>query len=90
MSAYGYRFEREVRAVPRWLFPEYLRKLGGQQVADGVFQGDGWQVTVRDMEPLRMGSLQLGRVWMVVETVDEETFNRFYPRLEVMLWRGGG
>ncbi len=90
MSEYGYRFEREVRAVPLWLIADYLRKLGGTQVEEGVFRGAGWQVSVRAMEPVRVRNLRLGRVWLVVEARDEALFAAFYPRLEMMLWRGGG
>lgn len=90
MSTYAYRYEREVRAVPTWLIADYLQKLGGVQVEEGVFRGDGWQVSFRKMEPFRFGSLSLGRVSLVVETLDKAVFDDFYPRLEVMLWRGGG
>ncbi len=90
MSEYTYRYEREVRAVPTWLIAEYLHKLGGKPVKEGVFRGDGWQVSVRKIEPVRVRNLSLGRVWLVIEAKDEAAFSEFYPRLELMLWRGGG
>ncbi len=90
MTDFTYRFEREVRGVPRWLLKDYLRKLGGREVGGGVFRGEGWMVEVREMAPARVGHLTLGRVWMVVCTKDKGTFDAFYPRLELMLWRGGG
>ncbi len=90
MSAFSYYFEREVRAVPLWLVREYLLKLGGQEVGEGVFRGAGWEVQVRDMPPARVGQLVIHRLQMTVRTKDRATFDAFYPRLELMLWRGGG
>ena len=90
MSAFSYHFEREVRAVPLWLVREYLLKLGGQEVGEGVFRGAGWEVQVRDMPPARVGELIIHRLWLSVKAQDQDTFDELYSRLELMLWRGGG
>ena len=90
MSAFTFRDEREVRGVPAWLVEEYLQKLGGQWVRDGVYKGDGWRVSVEPLPPEGVGSLRIGRVRLVTETRDKATFDAFFPRLHLKLLRGGG
>ena len=87
---YTYREEREVRGVSDWLIATYLEKLGATSSAPQVWEGDGWRVTIRPEPPVRVGSLHVGRVTLIMEALDEPTFEAFFKRFDVMLMRGGG
>ena len=83
------RLEREVHGVPLWLLREYLVELGGQAQGDDRVVGDGWEAHFARMEDFRIGSLAVGRAWLVIEGEDG-AIERLTPLLEMKLMRGGG
>ena len=82
-------FEFTVSGIPLWLMGEYLVELGGQQIADDMVNGQGWQARLTKVEDARIGSLRVGRMHLQVYG-DAEAVHKLRPALEKKLLRAGG
>jgi Domain of unknown function (DUF1952) len=82
-------FEFTVSGIPLWLMREYLVELGGQQVADDIVNGEGWQAHLTKVEDFQIGSLRVGRVHLHVHG-NAEALETLRPALEKKLVRAGG
>jgi hypothetical protein len=84
-----------LRGIPRWLLRRYLEDLGGRAEAEyGLSEedrlhGDGWTVTLVQIEDYRIGSLSSGQVRVTV-TGEPAAVTALLEALEPRLFRGGG
>lgn len=75
--------------VPDWLMKKYLADLGATETAAGVMTGNGWQASVQQAEPHRLGSLVVGRI--EVEFLGEpDILTGLVEKLHWKTMRGGG
>ena len=82
-------FEREIRAMPRWLLQEYLQELGGELDHDGVVRGEGWVAHLTQIEDYQIGSIRVGQVRLELHG-DANAVERIQLALEPKLLRAGG
>jgi hypothetical protein len=75
--------------IPLWLLCEYLEELGGEADGENRVIGDGWTASLSKAEPVKIGSLRIGRVRLELEG-DPDAIARLNPRLEMKTIRGGG
>jgi hypothetical protein len=75
--------------IPLWLLREYLEELGGEADGENRVIGDGWTASLSKAEPVKVGSLRIGRVRLELKG-DPDAIARFEPRLEMKTIRGGG
>ncbi len=80
---------KRIYGVPLFLMKKYLADLGGQKMADNRLNGDGWQATLRKAEPVKIGSLVVGRI-EVAFSGDEAAIAELLDELHWKTLRGGG
>ncbi len=81
----------ELRSAPLWIVESYLVKLGGEIMEpERLVRGQGWEAHLRDAEPVKLGSLVIGRGYLDIRGEDREALESLMARLGVMLMRGGG
>lgn len=80
--------ETQVHGVPLWLLRAYLEDLGGQTKADGLLIGPGWQAELRQLPPVAIGSLRVGRVELQIEGT-REALDALLPLLHHKTMRAG-
>jgi len=81
---------RVVRAVPLWLLADYLRAAGGRESpTPNTFEGDGWSVTLTQVEDFVIGSLCVGQVRLEI-VGDDGAVEKLVAALEPRLLRAGG
>lgn len=81
--------ERVVRAVPLWLMRDYLVDAGGTVVGDGRVTGNGWAVSLEQVEDFHLGSLKIGQVRFYAEG-DDAALAALMAVMEDKLVRAGG
>ena len=84
-----YTESRQIRSIPLWLLREYLEELGGTAVSETQVVGEGWTITLANMEPFVLGSLRVGQVMMEIQGEDE-AIARLNPELIKKTMRAGG
>ncbi len=75
--------------VPRFLMKDYLTVLGGREVGEDRFEGDGWQADLSQAPWRNLGSLRLGGT-TVEFSGDPAAIEALLPELEKRTQRGGG
>lgn len=75
--------------VPLGAMKGYLTDLGAAEVAENVLATEQWQAVVKKSEPVRIGSLVVGRI-EVEFSGDETTIAALLERLHWKTLRGGG
>jgi hypothetical protein len=80
-----------IYGVPLWLMTKYLIELGGITTeAKNTIAGDGWQATVREAEPARIGpTLKVGRIAVEFSGSPPDIAD-LLERLHWKTMRGGG
>lgn len=86
---YDTPFDAIVGGAPAWLMQEYFQDLGAKAGADGWYEGEGWRARATQVEPRKLGSLQVGQVHLEV-TGDPAALGPIRKKLELKLIRGGG
>lgn len=81
--------EHEMRGIPYYLLKEYLQELGGELVKENLVQGDGWSVQLEQMEPFRVGSLEVGQTRLIME-LEDRIADDFKERFFKKTLRAGG
>jgi hypothetical protein len=81
--------DEKLRGIPLWLVEDYLRAMGGRQLADGRLEGGGWTVRLSQAEDFTIGSLRVGQVRLEVWGAPEMVAP-FRAALGQRLMRGGG
>lgn len=74
---------------PLWLMKKYLIDLGAEETNGHVLVGDNWQAVVSNSEPVRVGSLVVGRIEVEL-TGDEVAIGAMLEKLHWKTLRGGG
>ncbi len=82
-------YSRDMRGIPLWLLREYLQELGGEFAAGGLITGEGWTVSLTQLEDFRVGSLTVGQVRLEIQST-EEAWGSIQAALEKKLLRAGG
>ena len=80
---------KRIYGIPLWLMKKYLTDLGGVETEENVLRGENWQATVRKAEPVRLGSLRVGRI-EVEFSGGEAAVNALLEQLHWKTLRGGG
>jgi len=81
-------FSREVTGIPLWLLRDYLVDEGG--CADGnTVVGDGWTVTLTQIDDHQVGSLRVGRLRVELDG-EPAAIAAMTAVLEKKLLRAGG
>ncbi len=80
---------KRIFGVPLWLMKDYLVDLGATETAENVMTGAGWQAVVRKNEPVRIGSLVVGRIEAEFSG-DEAALSELLEKLHWKTMRGGG
>jgi len=81
----------ELRSVPLWLAENYLVKSGGEVIQkERLVRGDGWEARLTPGEPLKLGSLRIGRHYLDISGDNEAILEQVMSQLGWMLMRGGG
>ncbi|MFN8457971.1 MAG: DUF1952 domain-containing protein [Anaerolineae bacterium] len=75
--------------VPLWQMKEYLRELGASETAANVLTTEQWQAVVSKGEPVKIGSLVVGRI-EVEFSGDETAIAVVLEKLHWKTLRGGG
>jgi hypothetical protein len=75
--------------VPAWLMKQYLSDLGATETAENVLATAQWQAVVRRSEPVKIGSLLVGRI-EVEFSGDEAALAAMLEKLHWKTLRGGG
>jgi hypothetical protein len=83
------RHEEVLCGVPLWLIEEYLMELGGQLSETHQVFGQGWQVSLFQIEDYTIGSLRVGQVKLVLEA-EEDVFEHLLAGINKKLIRAGG
>lgn len=81
--------EHVMRGIPYFLMKEYLQELGGTLIDEDTIRGDGWTVTIKKMEPFRLGSLEVGQNHLTME-LEERIADDFIERFRMKTLRAGG
>jgi hypothetical protein len=83
------RISREVRGIPLWLMHAYLVEAGGASDGANRVTGDGWEVTLTQLEDFRIGSLIVGQIRVELQGTPAG-IAQILPELEKKLLRAGG
>ena len=75
--------------IPLWLLREYLEELGGEADGENRVVGNGWTARLSKTEPVKLGSLTIGRVRLEWKG-DPDTIERLKLDLHMKTIRGGG
>lgn len=75
--------------VPAWLMKKYLTDLGATETTDNFLAADQWQAVLRQSEPVKIGSLVVGRI-EVEFSGDDLALTTMLERLHWKTLRGGG
>jgi hypothetical protein len=75
--------------IPLFLMKKYLVDLGAVEQPENIMVGPGWQATLRKAEPVRLGSLKIGRIEMELSG-EEAAMEAMQERLHLKTLRGGG
>lgn len=75
--------------IPLWLLREYLEELGGEADGENRVVGDGWTASLTEAEPVKLGSLVIGRVRLELKG-EPDAIDRLNPELHMKTIRGGG
>ena len=67
---------------------EYVSKIDDAERREGDFVGDGWELTLTPLEPMRKGFMTMKRVRFLLRGRDEAV-ERVWTALEYKLLRGG-
>ncbi len=76
-------------SVPLWMMKGYLEQLGGREVAENTYAGEGWQATLSAAPWRHIGSLRVGGTRASFSGAPE-ALEPFYVRLHQRTMRGGG
>jgi hypothetical protein len=68
---------------------KYLTDLGAAEMVENVLVAENWQATVRKSEPVKIGSLVVGRI-EVEFSGDESAIESVRQKLDWKTMRGGG
>ena len=85
-----YRYEMELRNVPRFRVLEYLVEVGGQQRGELIVEGEGWQAELHQMEPVKITVMSIRRDLLVIQGTDESAVNEVHDYMRRKTMRGGG
>lgn len=75
--------------VPLWQMKEYLVELGAKETSSNVLAAEQWQAVVSKSEPIKLGSLVVGRI-EVEFSGDETALATMLEKLHWKTLRGGG
>jgi len=75
--------------VPLWLMKKYLTDLGAVETEENVMTAEDWQALVSKAEPVRIGSLVVGRI-DVEFSGNEAALDNLLEKLHWKTMRGGG
>ena len=85
-------YSKEVRGIPLWLLRDYMLEMadeGGVAQGDNRVVGDGWTLTLTQLEDFVIGSLRVGEIRVELDG-DPDAVARVLPFLEQKLIRAGG
>jgi molybdopterin synthase sulfur carrier subunit len=80
--------ETQLHGIPLWLLREYLEDLGGVSESDILLNGPGWQAHLRQLPPVEIGSLRVGRVEVELHG-SQEALDTLRPLLHSKTMRAG-
>lgn len=80
--------ETQLHGIPLWLLREYLEDLGGIAQSDTMLKGDDWQAYLRQLPPVVIGSLRVGRVELELHG-SQEALDVLRPLLHNKTMRAG-
>jgi hypothetical protein len=83
------RREREYRCLPLWRAHETMLKLSGRSESGNSVQGAGWRAHMRDGEPIAIGTLHVGRIFIEFEG-EEPAVAEVIAALHKKALRAGG
>ena len=75
--------------IPLWQMKDYLRELGASETRLNVLAAELWQAIVRKSEPVKIGSLVVGRIEVELSG-DETALAAILEKLHWKTLRGGG
>lgn len=75
--------------IPLWQMKDYLRELGASETSPNVLAAEQWQAVVSKSEPVKLGSLVVGRI-EVEFSGDETVLAAVLEKLQWKTLRGGG
>ena len=75
--------------IPMFVMKKYLVDLGAVETEENVFAGDNWQGVLSRGEPVKVGSLKVGRIDFEI-TGDEAVLEELVEKLHWKTLRGGG
>lgn len=84
------RVERSFRGISERLAIRYLCNLGGEQVDDGVVEGNGWRARLSSDTVAVGPSLTLTEVTVVFESEDENGLEDLVETFARKAMRAGG
>lgn len=82
-------YRKDVRGIPLWLLRDYMVDEGGRAEGENKVVGDGWVLTLTQLEDFRIGSLRVGQLRVELDG-DPDAVARILPALEQKLIRAGG
>jgi len=60
---------REFRGIPKFLLKEYLVEMGGAIVSNDRVESPNFTVIFEDMEPFKLGSLEIGQNRLIIQVI---------------------
>ncbi len=75
--------------IPMFVMGKYLTDLGAVETGENIFVGDNWRAVISKGEPVKIGSLQVGRIDVEVSG-DEAAIEELLEKLHWKTLRGGG
>jgi hypothetical protein len=89
-QTYPYRYEMELRNVPRFRVMEYLQEIGGIQDGEFSVQGEGWRAALHEMEPVVITVMSIRRDMLIIEGNDQDVVDNVHGFMRRKTMRGGG
>ncbi len=83
------RYEQVVRNLPLWLMRDYLAEVGGEAQSDTRITGDGWVVTLEQIEDFKLGSIVVGQVRFQAEGEEQAVADMWLLLKDKMIRAGG-
>ncbi len=80
---------KEFRGIPLWVVEANVKSLGEGAYEGSQCHGHGWTIEISELPPVKLGALNLGRVWFRLHG-DETEVARIWKALAPGFLRGGG
>ena len=85
-------YSKDVRGIPLWLLRDYMLEIegeGGVAEGDDRVVGEGWTLTLTQLDDFVIGSLRVGEIRVELDG-EPDAVARVLPFLEQKLIRAGG